>query len=335
MAIHAYKAVQEHEFSENKCFLCGVSLTNENKSDEHVFPKWLQHQFNLWNKTIYLINGTTIQYKNLKIPCCTSCNNGPLAEMEDKVSVAVKRGYREFSKLERKDIALWLAKLFYGVLYRELFLPLDRKKPNNERIVSEERIRGYQLIHFFLQSVRIPVKMESFETGYPVTIYLFKVQKLKCNDYNFDFRDDINLKTIYARIGDIGILAAFDAGAQAVEGEEYFGRYLQKKLHPLQLEELGANLFYKASLLDRNPKVLIKETESEITIHHLPIAGLSMKSVFREWAEEDYIQILSTFTGAPVEFICPNESQIMTWLTNQNGEFTSIDLKNNPYRGYK
>ena len=45
-----YSPFETMTFTYDKCFLCGEPLTKENNSDEHVFPKWLQHKFNLWEK---------------------------------------------------------------------------------------------------------------------------------------------------------------------------------------------------------------------------------------------------------------------------------------------
>lgn len=33
-------------FTNDRCFLCGELLTDDNRSKEHVYPKWLQNKFN-------------------------------------------------------------------------------------------------------------------------------------------------------------------------------------------------------------------------------------------------------------------------------------------------
>ena len=38
------------------CFLCGVELTDAIRTDEHVFPKWMQRDFDLWNEELNLLN---------------------------------------------------------------------------------------------------------------------------------------------------------------------------------------------------------------------------------------------------------------------------------------
>ena len=279
------------------------------------------------------MNQTTIQDRNLKVPCCSACNNGPLSALESNIAKAVAGGFNHFLKLPKQQVALWAAKLFFGLLYRELFLPLDRSRPKSGNILYEEHLQEYQLIHFFLQSVRIPIKIESFEANYPVSLFIFDLQELSQNELNFDFRDDINLRTIFIRLGDIGILASFDAGTQSIEGEKFFGQYINEKLHPLQFEELGANLFYKASLLTRSPKVIIYEKDEEAIVQFMPIAGLSTKPIFAKWEVENYADFLSMFTAAPKKHINPIQGKIMTWLHNPEGEFMVLDVAKNPYRG--
>jgi hypothetical protein len=43
-------------------------------------------KYNLWNQKPSLLNVTDIPYRRLLIPCCTRCNNEPLAQLENEVS---------------------------------------------------------------------------------------------------------------------------------------------------------------------------------------------------------------------------------------------------------
>lgn len=42
----------------NTCLFCGTALTEENRTQEHVFPRWLQSRFDLGGKTIALADNT-------------------------------------------------------------------------------------------------------------------------------------------------------------------------------------------------------------------------------------------------------------------------------------
>src|SRR5262249_35334617 len=76
------RAVLEHPYEKETCFLCACALNNANRSDEHVIPRWLQREFNLWDQRLTLLNDTDIPYRQLTIPCCTRCNNETFAPLE-------------------------------------------------------------------------------------------------------------------------------------------------------------------------------------------------------------------------------------------------------------
>lgn len=80
-----FEAADEHPLDDHTCFLCGVSLSADNRTDEDVFPQWLLHKFDLWNKRLTLLNGTTIPYRQIRIPCCGSCNNNHLSKLENRI----------------------------------------------------------------------------------------------------------------------------------------------------------------------------------------------------------------------------------------------------------
>ena len=106
-------------FGPSTCFLCSALLRSKNRSDEHVFPKWLQKRFNLWDQRLDLINLTGIPYRQLTIPCCKTCNNIHLSKIEDIMRSAVEAGPSAVADLPSATVYMWLSKIFYGVLYRE------------------------------------------------------------------------------------------------------------------------------------------------------------------------------------------------------------------------
>src|SRR4051794_24050423 len=101
------------------CFLCGVELSSDNRSDEHVFPKWLLNEFDLWDERLNLLNGTTIPYRQLTIPCCLTCNTYWLSQIEEKVQKAFSAGADAVEALDRVALCLWLGKIYYGLLFKE------------------------------------------------------------------------------------------------------------------------------------------------------------------------------------------------------------------------
>jgi len=76
----------------DQCFLCGQDIAEADLSREHVFPKWLQRKFDLWNCTLDLLNGSSIPYRNLTIPACAACNNVSFSGIEDKIASTLPDG---------------------------------------------------------------------------------------------------------------------------------------------------------------------------------------------------------------------------------------------------
>ena len=109
------------------CFLCWTPLTDDNKTDEHVFPKWMQEEFSLFSQPLTLPNKTWISYRQVRIPCCRRCNNEALSRLEQTVASAVRSGFDDFARnVSMKEQFLWLQCLFYKMLYRDMSLLSDR-----------------------------------------------------------------------------------------------------------------------------------------------------------------------------------------------------------------
>ena len=76
------------------------------------------------DQTLVLLNGTTIPYRQLTVPCCRECNNEHLEPIESNVMAAVNQGPEAVEALDRKTLFLWLGKIFFGLLYKESLIPL-------------------------------------------------------------------------------------------------------------------------------------------------------------------------------------------------------------------
>jgi hypothetical protein len=137
-----FHAVERRRFGRSTCFLCGRRLTPTNRTDEHVFPKWVQSRFSLWNQKLTLLNGTQIPYRSLTIPCCRTCNGKHLSVIENTVKTATLKGHRAVSELDPLTLFLWLGKIFYGLLYKELFLVKDKKSGRKTPIADKRLSEG-------------------------------------------------------------------------------------------------------------------------------------------------------------------------------------------------
>jgi hypothetical protein len=149
-----FKKLDENKFDDSNCFLCGTDLHENNRSQEHVIPKWIQRRFNLWNQKIILLNGSSIDYRYLTIPCCKNCNNKYLKRLEDKLINAIDSGFDSLKKLDRNIIFYWLGKIYFGLMYKELFLHLNQKNHEEGTIINSDYIKRFEAHYLFLQGIR-------------------------------------------------------------------------------------------------------------------------------------------------------------------------------------
>jgi len=183
------------------CFLCN---SMDRITQEHVFPKWLQNRYELWNQQIVLKNGTRIPYRNLTIPCCEECNGTYLSQIENAVRHGVETN--DISELESisDSLFIWLYKIMYGIRYKEMFLPNDRANPEAGRIVDPNTLAAHDSYTIFPLFAKGMVAFDGFT---PYSLFVFKIQR----------RDKI--KNFYASepykmwvailLNDIGIVASF------------------------------------------------------------------------------------------------------------------------------
>jgi len=125
-----YLPERDQSFTNDRCFLCGMEVDETTGTDEHIFPKWLLNEFALWDERVTLLNRITIPYRRLVIPCCITCNTKHLKAVEDAVSTAYRKGPDDMQALDRDLLFLWMGKILYGLMFRELFLAVDRTQPS-------------------------------------------------------------------------------------------------------------------------------------------------------------------------------------------------------------
>src|SRR4051812_24886915 len=105
-----FRPEEASQYGREVCFLCGVTLTPEQSSYEHVIPKWIQERYELWDQTLMLLNRTQIPYRQLTIPCCMTCNSEHLGKIEAQVQNACDHGAQAVRELPTLTLFLWMGK---------------------------------------------------------------------------------------------------------------------------------------------------------------------------------------------------------------------------------
>lgn len=320
-----YDPIKDKSLEKNRCFLCGARLSKSNRTEEHIFPKWLLNRYNLWDDKLTLLNKKYMQYRKIKIPCCRDCNTIYLGKLEETIAEASKKGYREFIKIPKIKIFQWLQKIYYQILYMELRLLFDPAKKAEGTIIDKETIERYRMCHLFLQSIRTKVK---FHKPCPWSIFIFQIQEYGKNKLNFDFKDSLFLLTIAVRMGDIGIIGCLqDNNSQERIFKNYFRKIQKIALHPIQFNELIAKVFYKESLCNRTSKYVTSLGKDHLEVISIPLQGLSSKPIYDDWIQAEYAKWISVFCGLDYNQVYHPTDKTWSILYNEKMELRKLNIK--------
>lgn len=201
-------------------------------------------------------------------------------------------------------------------------LLFDRTRPSEGNIVQSGDISAYETHHVFLQRASGLIEFEDFIPG---SIFVFDAQRLPNPRHEWFLADDIRSMSIGVRVGSVVILAALgDGGAQETE-EEVYSRFYDLALHPLQIKELFALVFYKSSRATRTPKY-IQEEAPPFRIWQLPLGGYSSVPFFDNYDVREYAKVLSQFTGVPLNELLYPPDRVRTWLQTDAGQVQFIPI---------
>lgn len=305
-----YKPFTSNDFTYESCFLCGQSFADVQRTDEHIFPKWLQHKFDLWDQTLQIINGSTIQYRLLTIPCCKECNGVHLSKMEESFRTLLGRRFNDLTDEDEKVIFQWTAKVLYGTLYKELSLLLDRRNPNLGKILTPEVIESYHALHLFLQSIRVETV---FAAPKPWSIFVFEYE-----DDGFHYMNEINSLCFSIKLGDIGITIAFEDN-NIIEGYMSRLKELRRfKLNDIQFVEVSTLIFYAKKLALNAPRYLSNYFMPTKTLTVNTLGSLSG----RDWDDEEYCYFFEYMLkrhGFNIEGPFYKDGNVTTTLVDKDG----------------
>jgi hypothetical protein len=304
------------ELTNAECFLCANPITDGRYTREHVIPAWAQRRYNLWNQRLQLLNGTEIPYRQLTVPCCDDCNRNKLRPLEDSLSQTVEAGYKAVNALSPKVLLLWLQKIFFGILYKELFLLLDRSSADGHTIITPEFIRYCGTLRLFLQQAREKVRLVDFTPG---SIFVFPMQPLPRKELEWDFCDNVGTQFFGCRVGKVALFALLGDGGALQYFEDEYNDIKDMPLHPIQFLELCAQFSYRSTLATRTPKYFTLEGMPHRVLQ-MHLGGYSLKPLFDDGDPRTYAKFLSYSTELPFENLFQPPNRVKTWLRKPTGE---------------
>lgn len=312
------KSALEHPYRPDHCFVCAVPLSEGSRTAEHVLPKWLQGRFNLWGQELVLINGTAIRYEQLKIQCCFECNNTRLSPLENRISAAVADGYDALMQLPRFDLFRWMAKIYLGIMCKELSLLADRTNPTLGTILTSEFVRRYAMLHFWLQMTSGNADVQYS----PGSLWVFRCQVPDNVDEQFDLKDHLTNGVLALRIGHIAIIADFlENGVHQQLNAEATRLIANIPLHPMQFSELVARIVYESGLLCQRSEVEFVQHGEKVGYNIRWWSTVDGNSPLKPRDPADFAAVLSYYTEVPIEFLFRPPGFIKTWLQHPNGDF--------------
>ncbi|WP_424032657.1 hypothetical protein [Methylocella sp.] len=345
-----------HPFDSDHCFLCGVCLDDTNRTAEHVFPKWLQDAFNIKDLTVRLLNGTYIQYRNLTIPCCKTCNGTHLSQLEALVRSVILDDSKSLSEISDQDLNAWVSKIYLGIHWKELELKFDRQTADSEKILQKNDMESFRTAHFFMQSCRKEMTFYGTEDRFPNTLMRIECKVPNAVEDQFDYLDSFIAHTVALRMGNKGVVALFDGGLHDLNFPNFAKtQFDERPLHPDQYREVFASLTYKSSLSLRVPYygiiqdkeidkyfvarlafddhnkgarcVIVGSEDGDLTSMYpvLPPSALDGPD-YSEWSQEEFAHFISMYTGAPFEHLFVPPNLVRTSLRDDNGNFRDIPL---------
>ena len=113
---------------------------------EHVFPKWLLKRFDLWNEPLTLLNGTVIKYRQARHPLLPALRT---TSTSPALRIASKQPSRSapvpWWSCQPGSI-LWMVKIYYGLLFRNLTLPVDQTNSAAGPIVTPDDLSRFRFL---------------------------------------------------------------------------------------------------------------------------------------------------------------------------------------------
>jgi len=245
------------------CPLCGRKFGRVSKTQEHIFPRWLQKQHHLETRRLVLPNLIGKRYTSVKINICAICNHRRFGLLESKISrrVCSDDAFSAVQDLDPASLATWLGKIFW-LLCRKSHAARNhrtRNEPKPDHIIPNALMAGITYLGMIERAYAMRKGMFScylddppipeFFYGPPYSLYVVEIDTRDVRFEAFDFIDNLPTLSVALRTGNLGLICSFDGGLHRRFRFHRFHHLMREKLHPIQFGELMARIFYDHTLL--------------------------------------------------------------------------------------
>lgn len=316
MEYEFYRNFTHETFNDNTCFLCGSDC--DKKTAEHIFPKWLQRKYDLWNEQLRVTNDSLIPYRFLTVPCCEKCNNVDLSKMEVKFQELLERSFENLNDEDEQVVFQWTAKILYATRYKELSLLVDRKNPELGKILSPNELEGYSALHLFLQSIRFKT---IFNSPKPWSLFVFT-----CSDDEFFYHNNLGALCVSMKFGTVAITIIFEDNNMIEDFMKSFKKLRNYPINFAQYLEINSHLFYSAIIKDTIPKYITSYNSVTNEININTLGNISS----RKWDDREYTLLFDfLLKSCNIDIghsTLNNDGLVTTFLVDEKGEHLTRKL---------
>ena len=236
------------------CIVCGRTPEDTGFNEEHVIPDWVLRRFSLFDQRIVLPNSSSIPYRQMRMPCCKSCNGLYGRELEQPISRLLSKKYDvlidEISEVEARRIISWLALIYVKLHLNDQRLRMDITDPQRGSI---GQMHTWEFLHHSHCLARAPFTQEIFESDIASLVIL--PASTEQGWPRFDFVSMSLPRTMLFRIEDVALLVVLGDGGIARNIFETSLSKLEGPLSPIQVREVVANLAFISLSLDELPEI--------------------------------------------------------------------------------
>lgn len=284
-----------------QCFVCGRGLDLTSRTEEDVFPRWLQQDLRALpdrsRRPLLLPNATGIALNQVRIPACLECNGVRLSQLEGRISGAFRAGYSGVRSLSESDLRQWSSKIAYGCRFNDLRLDIDRRNPGSGKLATPDEMVGLSNLHWLLQEVRDVVRIAP---GYS-TFWTFEAPAIDCASCDWDVVLPIGWPNVvmFKHRGSVVLGAADDRGALSrLRDHPAFVAAANLALHKVQVRALVAILLAAANSMNSDAHPLrYGVRDSRVWIDRAP--ALADVNAYAGESESLASAILAGFIGVP------------------------------------
>ena len=329
MTTRLYNPFEDFSFNNKECFLTGKKVNPETEMIS-VFPEWIMERYSLHDQPFSMLGENKLLYSQLQIPCALSVLENAIKPVDEEIKGAFLQGYDAVKQLDELRLFQWMAKLIYGILFRDIAYGVEMQKANGKEFkLSPYLIKKFLNLHYMLQSLVLPME---FKNQNPWSIAIVKV---KYSKDIFNYKDETKNLNFSLAMNGFGIVACLqDSG----ENFNYHKGLLEKIgdtiLHPIQFEELWCRFMYSNYLLKTNSKIAFEDDGNRIIVQSIPLTDGDQNPGFKKWDEKMYAQVLANYwkpwgLGMADIYSFPNSpiSYLLDEYTNQLIEPESIKLQ--------